>query len=129
MLLFKHHEKQLRVTQFEISKQQEQFSSKLYLKSAAAPPDRSMPMSDVALGFLMVSLAGSATGLGAAVVFSERAIQVRTRDAHLMLLRFICDRTNSNATTLPRGRPTSCRRVGTATRPLPSHTAPHAARV
>ena len=50
-----------------------------------------MPMSDEALGFLMVSLAGSATGLGAAVVFSERAIQVRTRDAHLTLLRFICD--------------------------------------
>ena len=90
-----------------------------------------MPMSDEALGFLMVTLAGSATGLGAAVVFSERAIQVRTRDAHLMLLRFICDRTNSNrATPLPRGRPTSCRRVGMATRPLPPthRTARHAAR-
>lgn len=38
-----------------------------------------MPMSDEALGFLMVTLAGSATGLGAAVVFSERAIQMASK--------------------------------------------------
>jgi zinc transporter ZupT len=48
-----------------------------FVKSTLLP--EAMGLSDAQLGFVLVCAAGSATGLGAAVVFSERLVQMASK--------------------------------------------------